>query len=58
MPPPLSVHQITRVVSDGTGWTQEEVWLRVLLASAVAVVATVLHAVDAVLRLLYELGDR
>ena len=58
MPPTLSVHQITRVVSDGTGWTQEEVWLWGLLATVVAVVSGVLRAVDAVMRLLYDVGDR
>ena len=57
MPPTLSVHQITRFVSDGTGWTREEVWLWGLLATVVAVVSGVLHAVDAVMRLLYDVGD-
>jgi hypothetical protein len=57
MPPTVTVRQLTRVVSDGTGLTEEEVWLFGIMAAVVAVVSGVLHTVDAVMRLLYDLGD-
>jgi len=40
--------QITRVVSDGTGLTPEEVWLVVTAAAVATTVRGLLHAVDLV----------
>jgi hypothetical protein len=57
MPPSLTVRQITSVVSDGTGLTKEEIWLFGGVAAVAAVVSGVVHAVDALTRLRYDLGD-
>jgi hypothetical protein len=57
MGPTISLRQITRVVSDGTGLTQEEAWVFVAVAASVATMAGLLRAVDAVLRAVDSLRD-
>ena len=57
MPLTTNLRQITRVVSDGTGMTEEEVWLWGIVGAFVAVVSGLLRAIDAVMRLLYDLGE-
>jgi hypothetical protein len=49
-------HQIVRAVSDGTGLTEEEVWVRVGSAVLVAVVLGVLHTVELVMDLTADLA--
>jgi hypothetical protein len=58
MSPTVNLRKITNVVSDGTGLTPEEVWLVGGVTAIVAVVSGLLSAFDAVMRLMYELGER
>ena len=53
----ISLRQITRAVSDGTGLTQEEVWVFVAVAASVAALSGLLRAVDAVMRAVDSLQD-
>ena len=53
----MNLQQLTRVVSDGTGLTKEEIWLFGTLAAVVAMFSGLLRVVEAVSRLLYDLGD-
>ena len=57
MGPTISLRQITRAVSDGTGLTQEEVWVFVAVTASVAALAGLLRAVDAVMRAVDSLQD-
>ena len=57
MGPTISLRQITRAVSDGTGLTQEEVWVFVAVAASVAALSGLLRAVDAVMRAVDSLQD-
>ena len=47
--------RITRAVADGTGRTEEEVWVWVAVTATGAAVVGLLKAVDAVLRLVDDL---
>ena len=42
------LHQITRAVSDGTGLSEEEIWLLAAAAASFAAVISLVRAVDAV----------
>jgi alkylhydroperoxidase/carboxymuconolactone decarboxylase family protein YurZ len=53
----ISFRQLTRAVSDGTGLTQEEVWLLAAVTASVAVLSGLLRAVDAVLRIVDDLNQ-
>ena len=53
----IDLRQITRAVSDGTGLTQEEVWLLAAVTTSVAVLSGLLRAVDAVMRIIDDLND-
>ncbi len=57
MGPTISLRQITRAVSDGTGLTQEEVWVFVAVTASVAALSGLLRAVDAVMRAVDSLQD-
>jgi hypothetical protein len=57
MAPTTSLRQITRAVSDGTGLTQEEVWLLATVTASVAALTGLLRAVDAVMRAVDSLRD-
>ncbi|QWZ08318.1 hypothetical protein KRR39_23930 [Nocardioides panacis] len=56
MSPTSRTHQIVRAVADGTGLTEEEVWLRVGSTVLVAVVLGVLHTVELVMDLTADLA--
>jgi hypothetical protein len=57
MSPSISVRQITRAVSDGTGLTQEEAWVFVVVTASAAALTGLLRAVDAVIRAVDSLRD-
>ena len=57
MGPTISMRQITRVVSDGTGLTQEEAWVFLAVGASAAAVSGLLRAVDAVMRAVDSLHD-
>jgi hypothetical protein len=54
---PMSLRQITRAVSDGTGLTPEELWTVAAVTVSVAALTGVLRAVDAVMRAVDSLRD-
>jgi hypothetical protein len=53
----IDLRRITRAVSDGTGLTQEEVWLFAAVTASVAVLSGLLRTVDAVMRMIDDLND-
>jgi hypothetical protein len=53
----INLRQITRAVSDGTGLTQEEVWLLAAVTASVAVLSGLLRTVDAVMRMIDDLDE-
>jgi hypothetical protein len=53
----MDLHQITLVVSDGTGLTPDEVRLWGKVTAVVAVASLVLHAAETMRRMIYSLGD-
>jgi hypothetical protein len=57
MPSTINLRQITRAVSDGTGLTQEEVWLWAGVTASVAVLSGLLRAADVVMRMIDDLND-
>jgi hypothetical protein len=54
--PTSRTRQIVRAVADGTGLTEEEVWLRVGSTVLVGVVLGVLHAVELVMDLTADIA--
>ena len=57
MTPTISLRQINRAVSDGTGLTQEEAWVFLAVAASAAALSGLLAAFDAVMRAVDSLQD-
>ena len=53
----IDLRRITDAVCDGTGLTQEELWLLVAVSVSVAAASGVLRAFDAVLRAVDSVRD-
>ena len=57
MSPTISLRQINRAVSEGTGLTQEEAWVFMAVTASAAALTGLLRAFDAVMRAVDSLQD-
>ena len=56
MSPPSRTHQIVRAVADGTGLTEEEVWVKAGTTVLVTTVLGFLHTVEIVMDISADLA--